>query len=73
MASMMWPQSGRVSVGCDHDTASFAVESIRRWWTQMGSDLYKKAKKVLICADSGGSNRYRVRLWKVELQELADT
>jgi transposase len=64
---------GWVNVGCDHDTASFAVESIRRWWTHMGSDLYKKAKKLLICADSGGSNGYRVRLWKVELQELADT
>jgi transposase len=64
---------GWVNVGCDHDTASFAVESMRRWWTQMGSALYKKAKQLLICADSGGSNGYRVRLWKVELQELADT
>ena len=64
---------GWVNVGCDHDTASFAVASIRRWWTQMGSALYKKAKPLLICADSGGSNGYRVRLWKVELQELADT
>jgi hypothetical protein len=64
---------GWVNVGCDHDTASFAVESIRRWWTQMGSALHKKAKQLLICADSGGSNGYRVRLWKVELQELADT
>src|SRR5262245_5953234 len=64
---------GWVSVGCDHDTASFAVESIRRWWLQMGNALYKKAKQLLICADSGGSNGYRVRLWKVELQELADT
>jgi hypothetical protein len=64
---------GWVNVGCDHDTASFAVESIRRWWTHMGSALYKKAKRLLICADSGGSNGYRVRLWKVELQELADT
>jgi hypothetical protein len=64
---------GWVNVGCDHDTASFAVASIRRWWTQMGSGLYKKAKPLLICADSGGSNGYRVRLWKVELQELAAT
>jgi transposase len=64
---------GWVNVGCDHDTASFAVASIRRWWTQMGSGLDKKAKPLLICADSGGSNGYRVRLWKVELQELADT
>jgi DDE family transposase len=64
---------GWVNVGCDHDTASFAVESIRRWWLQMGNALYKKAKQLLICADSGGSNGYRVRLWKVELQALADT
>jgi transposase len=64
---------GWVNVGCDHDTASFAVASIRRWWTQMGSGLYKKPKPLLICADSGGSNGYRLRLWKVELQELADT
>jgi transposase len=64
---------GWVNVGCDHDTASFAVASIRQWWTQMGSGLYKKPKPLLICADSGGSNGYRVRLWKVELQELADT
>jgi len=63
---------GWVNVGRDHDTASFAVESIRRWWTQMGHALYKKAKGLLICADSGGSNGYRVRLWKVELQTLAD-
>ena len=64
---------GWVNVGCDHDTASFAVERIRRWWTHMGNDLYGEAKRLLICADSGGSNGYRVRLWKVELQELADT
>jgi transposase len=63
---------GWVNVGCDHDTASFAVESIRRWWTHMGRTLYKKAKPLLICAESGGSNGYRVRLWKVELQKLAD-
>jgi DNA-binding phage protein len=64
---------GWVNVGGDPDTASFAVESIRRWWTHLGSDLYKKAKQLLICAESGGRNGYRVRLWKVELQELADT
>lgn len=64
---------GWVNVGCDHDTASFAVESIRRWWTHMGQDLYPTAEKLLICADSGGSNSYRSRLWKVELQGLADT
>jgi transposase len=64
---------GWVNVGCDHDTASFAVESIRRWWTQLGKDLYPGVRKLLICADSGGSNSYRSRLWKVELQGLADS
>ena len=64
---------GWVNVGCDPDTASFAVESIGRGWTQLGSPLHKKAKQLLICADSGGSNGYRVRLWKVELQAPADT
>jgi DDE family transposase len=49
------------------------VESIRRWWKQMGHAPYKEARQLLICADSGGSNGYRVRLWKVELQTLADT
>jgi len=63
---------GWVSVGCSHDTASFAVESIRRWWQAMGSELYPEAEQVLICADSGGSNGYRLRLWKVELQRWAD-
>lgn len=63
--------SGWVSVGTDHDTASFAVESIRRWWRSMGSLSYPKAKKLLICADGGGSNGNRSRLWKVELQRLA--
>src|SRR5207247_536027 len=62
---------GWVNVGCDHDTASFAVESIRRWWRKMGVRLYPQADRVLICADSGGSNGYRVRLWKVELQQFA--
>jgi hypothetical protein len=64
--------AGWVSVGCSHDTASFAVESIRRWWQAMGSELYPEAVEVLICADSGGSNGYRLRLWKVELQRWAD-
>ena len=64
--------AGWVNVGIDHDTASFAVESIRRWWRSMGSDLYPKASKILITADCGGSNGYRVRLWKKELQKLAD-
>ena len=63
---------GWVSVGMDHDTASFAVESIRRWWKIMGSGLYPKAKKILITADCGGSNGYRTRLWKKELQQFAN-
>jgi hypothetical protein len=62
---------GWVNVGCDHDTASFAVASIRRWWLSMGQEVYPDAKELLICADGGGSNGYRVRLWKVELQTLA--
>src|SRR5207342_907011 len=61
-----------VTVGCSHDTARFAVESIRRWWREMGGPLYPQAKGVLICADSGGSNGYRLRLWKVELQRWAN-
>src|SRR5918992_758612 len=64
---------GWVNVGCDNDTASFAVESIRRWWVQMGKPLYPRVRTLLICADSGGSNGYRVRLWKRELQRLANT
>jgi hypothetical protein len=63
---------GWVSVGCSHDTASFAVESIRRWWREMGQVLYPQADQVLICSDSGGSSGYRLRLWKVELQRWAD-
>ncbi len=63
---------GWVSVGVDHDTAEFAVESIRRWWRWMGRRSYQKAKRLLITADSGGSNGARVRLWKWELQQLAD-
>jgi transposase len=63
---------GWVSVGVDHDTAAFAVESIRRWWRWMGRPNYPKAKRLLITADSGGSNGARVRLWKWELQQLAD-
>ena len=61
-----------VSVGTDHDTATFAVESIRRWWTTMGAGLYPTATRLLVTADCGGSNGYRVRLWKRELQKLAD-
>jgi Rhodopirellula transposase DDE domain len=63
---------GWVTVGCSHDTASFAVESIRRWWREMGQPLYSKPKKILVCADSGGSNGYRIRLWKLELQRWAN-
>ncbi len=61
-----------VSVGTDHDTAAFAVESIRRWWRAMGQSLYPNATRLLIMADAGGSNGYRLRLWKLELQKLAD-
>jgi transposase len=64
--------SGWVSVGIDHDTASFAVESIRRWWRSMGRALYRGHKRLLITADAGGSNGPRVRLWKTELQRLAN-
>lgn len=63
---------GWVNVGCDHDTAAFAVESIRRWWKGMGSKAYRGVGKLLICADAGGSNGYRVRQWKWELQNFAD-
>jgi hypothetical protein len=63
---------GWVSVGINHDTAEFAVQSIKRWWLEMGRALYGKAKRLLITADCGGSNGYRVRLWRVELQRLAD-
>ena len=61
-----------VSVGVDHDTAAFAVESIRRWWWSMGYPVYPTATRLLITADAGGSNGYRLRLWKLELQKLAD-
>jgi hypothetical protein len=63
---------GWVTVGRDHDTASFAVASIRRWWMAMGRTMYPGASHLLICADGGGSNGYRLRLWKVELQRFAD-
>jgi hypothetical protein len=68
----MATNTGWVSVGVDHDTAEFAVETIRRWWDRMGSRVYPRAKKLLITADGGGSNGSRCRLWKVELQRLAD-
>ncbi len=63
---------GWVSVGISHDTAQFAVEAIRRWWLKMGQRVYPAASRLLITADGGGSNGARVRLWKVELQRLAD-
>ena len=60
---------GWVSIGLDHDTACFSVETIRRWWYYMGRESHPEAKKLLITADSGGSEGSRVRLWKVELQK----
>ena len=63
---------GFVNVGTHHDTAAFAVESIRCWWTAMGVKEYPRAKRLLITADGGGSNGSRLRLWKWELQRLAD-
>ncbi len=64
--------AGWVNIGMDHDTAAFAVESIRRWWKAVGREQYPEAKQLLISADGGGSNGSRVRLWKWELQQLAD-
>jgi DNA-binding transcriptional ArsR family regulator len=64
--------AGWVSVGVDHDTASFAVNAIRRWWLLMGCVRYPRATSLTITADGGGSNGSRVRLWKIELQKLAD-
>ena len=63
---------GWVSVGVDHDTAEFAVETIKRWWIKMGKPFYPDAKKILITADGGGSNSSRSRLWKKELQKLSN-
>jgi len=64
--------TGWVSVGVDHDTAEFAVATIRRWWYSMGRPAYRRAKRLLITADAGGSNGPRLHLWKLELQKLAD-
>jgi hypothetical protein len=64
--------SGWVSVGIAHDPAAFAVETVRRWWRHMGRGVYPQATRLLITADGGGSNGSRCRLWKVELQKLAD-
>ena len=63
---------GWVNVGIDHDTAEFAVESLRRWWLHLGQDLYPDTKDLYLTADGGGSNNSRSRLWKYCLQELAD-
>jgi transposase len=63
---------GWVNVGIDHDTAEFAVESIRRWWDHLGQERYPHARKLLLTADCGGSNGSRTRLWKVALQQFAD-
>jgi hypothetical protein len=63
---------GWVNVGVTHDTAKFAVNSIRHWWMEMGRHRFPKAKRLLITADAGGSNGHRLRLWKVALRELAN-
>ncbi len=63
---------GWVYVGIDHDTAAFAVETIRRWWYNIGRESYSEAKNLMITADGGGSNANRKRLWKTELQKLSD-
>ena len=63
---------GFVNVGTDHDTATFAVASIRGWWRAQGRRLYPGTRRLTITADGGGSNGYRLRLWKIELQKLAD-
>ena len=67
----MAANTGWVSVGSDHDTGEFAVESIRRWWDKVGQPAYPDATRLLITADGGGSNGYRLRLWKRELAQLA--
>jgi transposase len=64
--------TGWVNVGTDHDTAAFAVESIRRWWNAAGSSAYPRARRLLITADAGGSNGYRTRAWKAGLAALAE-
>ena len=63
---------GWVNVGTDHDTSTFAVETIRRWWYSMGRKVYPNAQQLLITADGGGSNGYRVGLWKMELHNIAN-
>src|SRR6266540_4291079 len=68
----MGANTGWVNVGTDHDTAVFAAESIRRWWRHVGADAYPHARRLLITADSGGSNGARLRLWKAELARFAE-
>ena len=68
----IFKNEGFVSVGISKDTAEFAVESIRKWWNIIGSKSYPETKEILLTADSGGSNGYRVRLWKAELQIMAN-
>ena len=68
----LFRNEGWVNVGVDHDTAEFAVESIRRWWTRMGKKAYPAATDLLVTADGGGSNGSRTKLWKLELQRFAD-
>jgi hypothetical protein len=63
--------TGWVSVGTDHDTSAFAVQTLRSWWDTVGSERYPDAERLLICADGGGSNGYRIRAWKIELAKLA--
>ena len=60
-----------MSIGDDHDTSAFAVNTIRRWWQTMGRDRYPNATSLMVTADAGGSNGYRNKLWKVELAKLA--
>jgi len=68
----VFQNNGWVNVGISHDTSEFATASIRRWWIYMGRKVYGDRNAILICADSGGSNGYRVRLWKTELQKWAN-
>jgi hypothetical protein len=68
----MGANTGWINVGTDHDTAVFAVESIRRWWRHVGADAYPSAGRLLVTADGGGSNGSRLRLWKAELARFAD-
>ena len=70
--STTWGRNaGFVNVGTDHDTGAFAVASIRGWWRAEGRRLYLRAQRLLITADGGGSNGWRLRLWKWELQRLS--